>query len=76
MASAATSGWKMGGTGWPRRGRRLFTQSNCGVFSAGSCTIVTRMALPSWSSSARSESQNPCTACLPAQYADCSGMPR
>jgi hypothetical protein len=66
----------MGGTGCARRGSRLFTHSNCGVFIAGRCTIVRRTSLRSCSSSERSESQNPCSACLAPQYADCSGMPR
>ena len=47
IASAATSGWKIGGTGCALRGSRLFTQRNCGVFSAGICTITTRTLLPS-----------------------------
>ena len=31
----------MGGTGWAWRGSRDSTQENCGVFTAGICTIVT-----------------------------------
>ncbi len=40
IASAATSGWKIGGTGCGWRGIFARLQVNCGVFSAGSCTIV------------------------------------
>ena len=43
------------------------TQSNCGVFSAGICTIVTLTALCSASSSVRSESWKPWMACLAPQ---------
>ena len=67
MASAATSGWKMGGTGCGSLGSRLRTQSNCGVFKAGSCTMVTPMGMPSCISSQRSESVNPRTACFAPQ---------
>jgi hypothetical protein len=31
----------VGGTGWARSGSRDSTHENCGVFTAGSCTIVT-----------------------------------
>ena len=41
MASAATSGSKIGGTGCGLRGSRLFTQPNCGVFTAGISTMET-----------------------------------
>ena len=57
-------------------GGRDFDQSNCGVFTAGSCTIVTLTLLWSWISSHRSDSVNPWMACLAPQYADWSGMPR
>ena len=50
--------------------RRLRTQSNCGVFIAGSCTMVSRTLVRSCSSSLRSESQSLLIACLAAQYAD------
>ena len=76
IAFAASSGWNTGGTGCARFGRRLRTQSNCGVLTAGSCTIVTVMLLPSCSNSHRSESQKPWTACFAAQYAACRGIPR
>ena len=56
-----------GGIGCALFGRRFRTQSNCGVLSAGMWTRVTRTALPSWSSSARSDSENPLIACLAAQ---------
>ena len=75
IASAATSGWKIGGTGCGSRGIRERAQVNCGVFSAGSCTIVTRTFEPSCKSSARSDSRKPCSACLAPQYGACSGMP-
>ena len=39
---------------------------NCGVFSAGSCTIVRRTCEPSCRSSERSDSRKPCSACLRA----------
>ena len=42
-----------------RRGIRLFTQSNCGVFIAGRLTMVTRTPLPSCISSQRSDSVKP-----------------
>ena len=48
----------------------------CGVLVAGRWTIVTRTLLWSWISSHRRDSVNPWTACLAAQYADWSGMPR
>ena len=76
MASAATSGWKMGGNGCALRGIRLRTQPNCGVLRAGRWTIVTATPLRSWMSSVRSDSVKPRSACFAAQYADCSGMLR
>ena len=39
----ARAAW-IGGTGCSRRGKRLRAQSNCGVSTAGSCTIVSRIA--------------------------------
>ena len=42
-----------------RCGSRESTQSNCGVFTAGSCTIVMCTLLLSCSSSARTDSVNP-----------------
>jgi len=46
------------------------------VFTAGICTTVMWMLLPSCISSVRSDSVNPLTACLAPQYADCNGMER
>lgn len=51
-------------------------QSNCGVFIAGSCTIVTCTFALSCNSPQRTDSWKPWMACLAPQYADCSGMPR
>lgn len=76
IARAATSGWKTGATGRARPGIRFSTHSNCGVLTAGSCTIVVRTPLPECSSSQRSDSLKPWMACLAPQYADCSGTPR
>ena len=45
-------------------GMRVFTTSNCGVLTAGSCSIDTVMLLPSCSSSVRSESVKPRMAAL------------
>jgi hypothetical protein len=45
----------------------LRTTSNCGVFTAGSCSMVTRMRLPSCRSSLRSESVKPRMAAFDAQ---------
>ena len=44
IASATGSGAWIGGTGCSRRGRWLRAQSNCGVSTAGSCTMVSRIA--------------------------------
>ena len=66
----------MGGTGWGARGRRESTQSNWGVFKAGSWTIVILTPLLSCSSSQRSDSVKPLMACLAPQYAVCNGIPR
>jgi hypothetical protein len=41
--------------------------SNCGVLSAGSCTMVTCTPLSSWMSSERSESVKPRSAAFAAQ---------
>ena len=46
------------------------------MFTAGICTTVTRTLDLSCRSSQRSEEVNPLMACLPPQYADCSGMLR
>jgi hypothetical protein len=67
IASAATSGWKIGGTGCASFGSRVLTQRNCGVLIAARCTEVTRTLLPSCISSVRSESVKPWIACLAAQ---------
>ena len=48
---------------------------NCGVFSAGSCTIVTRTLEPSCRSSVRTDSRKPWSACFAPQYGACSGIP-
>ena len=76
IASAATSGWKIGGTGCDSLPIRDRHQLNCGVFSAGICTIVTCTRLCSFRSSVRIESVKPWIACFAPQYGDCSGMPR
>ncbi len=76
IACAATSGWKIGGTGWGWRRSRESTQSNCGVFTAGSCTMVIFTSLPALSSSVRTDSVKPFMACFAPQYAAWSGMPR
>ena len=76
MARAATSGWKIGGTGWARSGSLDSPQANCGVLRAGSWTMVTRTLLRSCSSSQRNASWKPWMACLAPQYAVCSGIPR
>ena len=76
IASAATSGWKIGGTGCGCRGSFARPQSNCGVLSAGSWTIVTCTFEPSCSSSVRSDSVKPRIACFAPQYAAWSGMQR
>ena len=46
IPSAATSGWKIGGTGCGWRDSRVRTQPNWGVFKPGSCTIETCTAEP------------------------------
>jgi hypothetical protein len=51
-------------------------QSNCGVSTAGNCTIERRTWLRRWRSSQRSDSVNPRIACFAPQYADCSGIAR
>jgi len=76
IACAGTSGWKIGGTGCGWRGRRVLHHANCGVLTAGSCTIVTRTRLLSCSSSVRSESVKPRIANFAPQYAACSGIAR
>lgn len=53
-----------GGTGCARRGRPDRTQSNCGVFAAGSITCVRRMPLRSAMSSHLTDSENPWIACF------------
>src|SRR5579875_81569 len=65
----------MGGTGWGWRSRVVSHQLNWGVLTAGKWTIDMRTPLPSWSSSARTDSKKPRQANLEAQYADWSGMP-
>ena len=67
ILSAATSGWKIGGTGWGWLWHFERHQVNCGVFIAGSCTIVRWMFLRSWISSVRSESVKPAMACFAPQ---------
>ena len=57
-------------------GSRDSTQENCGVLTAGICTIVMCTLLLSCSSSVRTDSVNPLMACLAPQYADCSGIDR
>ena len=76
IASAASSGEYTGATGRGLRAIRERIHSNCGVLTAGICTIVTCTPLSSCSSSARSDSQNPWSACFAPQYAAWSGMPR
>ena len=46
------------------------------MFTAGICTTVMWMSLPSCISSVRSDSVNPLMACFAPQYADCNGMER
>ena len=67
MARAATSGWKTGGNGRGRPASLLRDQSNCGVFTAGRWTCVTRTRERAWRSSTRSDSVNAFNACLAAQ---------
>ena len=67
MARAGTSGWNIGGTGCARLPILLSAQSNCGVFTAGRCTIVRWILMPSCSSSERSASVKPRTANLAPQ---------
>lgn len=76
MARAATSGWYTGGTGLVRPPIRERTQENCGVLTAGRWTSVTLIRESASTSSARTESVNPRTACLAPQYAAWNGMPR
>jgi hypothetical protein len=45
ILSATASGCTTGGTGRGRRGIWVRAQSNCGVFTAGSSTMVTAIAL-------------------------------
>ena len=74
--SAGTSGWKIGGTGCGWSGSFVRHQSNCGVFTAGSCTIVIHTRLLRCMSSVRMESVIPRMANFAPQYAACSGMAR
>ena len=46
------------------------------MLTAGICTTVIRTLERSCSSSVRTDSVNPLTACLAPQYADCSGIAR
>ena len=75
MNGATSSGSYIGGTGWGWRSIADSHQPNCGVLIAGMCTMPKVMLLPSWMSSARTDSKNPRQANFEAQYADCSGMP-
>jgi hypothetical protein len=76
IASPATAGWNSGATGRAGEPTWLAPQSNCGVLTAGSCTIVTFTFDPSWRSSVRSESVIPRMANFDPQYGACSGMAR
>ena len=67
IARAGTSGWYTGGTGIARRPSLFIAQSNCGVFTAGRCTIVSWMSTLSCSSSERSASVKPRIANLAPQ---------
>ena len=75
MASAATSGWYAPDAlaSWPVL---LRAQSNCGVFTAGRCTMVRCSGLRLCSSSDRSASVKPRRANLAPQYAPWIGMAR
>jgi len=66
-ASAATSGWKIGGTGIGCRGIFERQWSNWGVFRPGSCTIVMWTFEPLFISSVRTDSKNPFMACFEPQ---------
>ena len=66
-ARAISSGWKMGGTGWGWRGIRVRTTSNCGVFTAGNCSMQSFTLLLSCSNSQRNESVNARIAAFEAQ---------
>jgi hypothetical protein len=57
----------MGGTGCGCRSSVVLHQSNCGVLSAGICTMVRCTSQPSCSSSLRSASVKPRMANLLAQ---------
>ena len=70
MARATSSGSYIGGTGCGCFGIRFLHQPNCGVFTAGMCTMLIRTWLPSWSSSARTDSKKPRQANFDEQYAD------
>jgi hypothetical protein len=59
IASAATSGWKIGGSGCGALSMWLCAQSNWGVLNADSWTMVRRTAPPSCRGSQRSESEKP-----------------
>ena len=65
--SAMDSGENKGGIGCACCGSLLRWRTACGVFTAGSCSMQSRTALPSWMSSVRSESVNPRTAAFAAQ---------
>ena len=66
----------MGGTGWGWSGSLVRHQENCGVFTAGSCTIEIHTRLLLCRSSVRTLSVKPRIANFAPQYADCSGMAR
>ena len=67
MALAATSGWKIGGTGWGRFGIRLRLQSNCGELMAGSRNRDVDVAAVVHQLGQRSDSVKPWIACLAPQ---------
>jgi len=67
ISPAIASGWNIGGTGCAFSAIRLRAQSNWGVFTAGSCTMVTRIRLPSCASSDRKASVNARAANFAAQ---------
>jgi len=67
ISRAIASGWNIGCSGCVFSTMRLRAQSNWGVFTAGSCTMVRRMRLSSCASSDRNASVNPRTANFAAQ---------
>ncbi len=76
MARAGISGSKIGGIGRASLPVRLRAQANCGVFTAGRCTMVRWMSSPSCRISERRLSVKPRIADLAPQYTDCSGTER